>query len=154
MFLPYSGLQDYSRRNYVPAWTLLEPALHPMTSIDHPLLPCPKYFDRVLAWLPFGGSQGLGVHHILLERPPYLGLLYHACFPNTNNTSWRQLLYCRDVMAPNVFIHGPKYLRRTSWAMFKIEALVWVSFWRALKFQFFNQRACSDPRHQFKNIEM
>ena len=38
--------------------------------------------------------------------------------------------------------------------MFKIEALVWVSFWRALKFQRFSWRVGSNPRRQSKNIEI
>ena len=38
--------------------------------------------------------------------------------------------------------------------MLKIEALIWVSFWRALKFQLFSWRAGSNPRRQSKNIEM
>ena len=38
--------------------------------------------------------------------------------------------------------------------MFKIEALIWISFWRALKFQPIIWRADSNPRRQSKNIEM
>ena len=38
--------------------------------------------------------------------------------------------------------------------MFKIEALTWVSFWRALKFQLLSWRAGSNSRRQSKNIEM
>jgi hypothetical protein len=37
---------------------------------------------------------------------------------------------------------------------FKIEALIWISFWRALKFQPFSGRVDSNPRRQSKNIEM
>ena len=39
-------------------------------------------------------------------------------------------------------------------AVFKIGALTWVSFWRALKFQPFSRTAGSNPRRQSKNIEM
>jgi hypothetical protein len=39
-------------------------------------------------------------------------------------------------------------------SVFKIEALVWVSLCRALKFQLFSWRVGSNLRHQFKNIEM
>jgi hypothetical protein len=42
--------------------------------------------------------------------------------------------------------------RIPSQPMFEIEALIWVSFWRALKFQL--KRARSNPRRQSKNIEM
>jgi len=38
--------------------------------------------------------------------------------------------------------------------VFKIEALIWVSFWRALKFEPFGWRASSNSRHQFNNIEI
>ena len=38
--------------------------------------------------------------------------------------------------------------------MFKIEALVWVSFWKDFKFQPFNWWVGSNPRCQSKNIEM
>ena len=38
--------------------------------------------------------------------------------------------------------------------MSNIEALIWVSFWRAFEFQRFNWRVASNPRRQFKNIEM
>ena len=38
--------------------------------------------------------------------------------------------------------------------MFKIEALGWVSFWRALKFETFGWWAGSNLRHQSKNIEI
>ena len=41
-----------------------------------------------------------------------------------------------------------------SLAVFKIETLIWVSFWRAIEFQPFNWRASSNPRRQYKNIEM
>ena len=44
-------------------------------------------------------------------------------------------------------------LLHTVFSMFKIEALIWVSFWRALKFQRFSWRVGSNPRHQSKNIE-
>ena len=39
-------------------------------------------------------------------------------------------------------------------SVFKIEALIWVSFRRALKFQLFSWRARSNPRRQAKNMEM
>ena len=39
-------------------------------------------------------------------------------------------------------------------ALFKIEALIWVSFWRALKFMPFNWRVGLNPRRQSKNIGM
>ena len=39
-------------------------------------------------------------------------------------------------------------------SMFKIEAIVWVSIWRALKFQLFSWRVGSNPRRQYENIEM
>ena len=39
-------------------------------------------------------------------------------------------------------------------SVFKIEALVWVSIWRALKFQPFKWIFGSIPRRQSKNIEM
>ena len=42
---------------------------------------------------------------------------------------------------------------RNNWSMFKIEALIWVSFWRAFKFQLFGWRVGLNPRHRFKNIE-
>ena len=38
--------------------------------------------------------------------------------------------------------------------MFNIEALIWISFWRAVKIQLFSWRVSSNPRHQSKNIEM
>ena len=37
---------------------------------------------------------------------------------------------------------------------FKIEALVWVSFWRALKYRRFIRRVGSNARRQSKNINM
>ena len=37
--------------------------------------------------------------------------------------------------------------------MFQIEALIWVLFWRILKFQLFKWRADSNSRRQFKNIK-
>ena len=40
------------------------------------------------------------------------------------------------------------------WAVLKIEALIWVSFWRALNFQSHSKRVGSNPRRQSKNIEM
>ena len=40
------------------------------------------------------------------------------------------------------------------WSMFKIEALIWVSYWSAYKSQPFRWRAGSNSRHQTKNIEM
>jgi hypothetical protein len=39
-------------------------------------------------------------------------------------------------------------------AVFKSEALIWGSFWRALKFQLFSWRASSNSRRQSKNIEL
>ena len=39
-------------------------------------------------------------------------------------------------------------------AVFKIEALIWVSFWRAVKFQPFNRRVGWNLRRRSKNIEM
>jgi hypothetical protein len=39
-------------------------------------------------------------------------------------------------------------------SVIKMEAPMWVSFWRALKFQPCNWRASSNPRRQSKNIEM
>ena len=39
-------------------------------------------------------------------------------------------------------------------SVFKIEALIWVSFWRVLKFEPFSWRVGSNPRLQSKNIEM
>jgi hypothetical protein len=39
-------------------------------------------------------------------------------------------------------------------AVFKIEALIWVSFWRPLKFQPFSWKLGFNPRRQSKNIEM
>jgi hypothetical protein len=39
-------------------------------------------------------------------------------------------------------------------AMFKFEALIRASFWRALKFQLFSWRVGSNPRRRSKNIEM
>ena len=38
--------------------------------------------------------------------------------------------------------------------MFKIEAVIWVSFWRLLKLERFSWRVGSNPRCQSKNIEM
>ena len=46
---------------------------------------------------------------------------------------------------------GP-YRQTPHWWSIKIEALIWVSFWRALKFQLFSWRAGSNPRRQSKNI--
>ena len=46
----------------------------------------------------------------------------------------------------------PAHMKRQP--MFKIEALIWVSIWRALKFQSFNKRGDSNPRCRSKNIEM
>ena len=51
------------------------------------------------------------------------------------------------------------YAQTTSRALpctpvFKIEALKWVSFWRAPKFHIFSWRVGSYPRHQSNNIEM
>ena len=49
-------------------------------------------------------------------------------------------------------------LRKTdtgTWeAVFKIEALKWISFWWALKFQRFRWSVGSNPRRHIKNIEM
>ena len=39
-------------------------------------------------------------------------------------------------------------------SVFKIVALIWVSFWRVLKFQPFSWRVGSNPRLQSKNLEM
>ena len=39
-------------------------------------------------------------------------------------------------------------------AMFKIEALMWVSFWRVPKFQPFSWKVGSNPTRQSKNIRM
>ena len=39
-------------------------------------------------------------------------------------------------------------------SMFKSEALIWVSFWKAFKFQPFSLRLGSNPRRQSKNIKM
>jgi hypothetical protein len=38
--------------------------------------------------------------------------------------------------------------------VFKIEALIWVSFWRIIKFQPFGWRTGSNPQRKSKNIEM
>ena len=51
---------------------------------------------------------------------------------------------------------GLKLLMVFEWwaSLVKIEALIWVSFWMALKFQPFSWKIGSNPRHQSKNIEM
>ena len=46
------------------------------------------------------------------------------------------------------------YIYKAPRPVFKIEVLIWVSFWWALKFQSFNWRVGSNPRRQSKNIEM
>ena len=51
-------------------------------------------------------------------------------------------------------VTGPIALAAVYRAMLKIEALIWISFWRALKFQLFNWRVGSNPKRQFKNTEM
>ena len=38
--------------------------------------------------------------------------------------------------------------------LFKIEVLIWVSFWRALRFQPFTWTVGSNPKRQSKNVEM
>ena len=40
------------------------------------------------------------------------------------------------------------------WSALKIEALGWVSFWKASKFQPFSWRVGSNPRRRPKNVEM
>ena len=59
--------------------------------------------------------------------------------------------YCRTLYK---FVHLTLLVARTFLAVFKIDALVQVSFWRVLKFQRFRWRVGSNPRHQSKNIEM
>ena len=46
------------------------------------------------------------------------------------------------------------FLLICSLLVFKIEVLIWVSFWKALKFQPLSGHASSNPRRQSQNIEM
>ena len=39
------------------------------------------------------------------------------------------------------------------WSVFKIEVLIWASFWRVIKFQLFSWRIGLNPRRSSKNIE-
>ena len=48
----------------------------------------------------------------------------------------------------------PRPVNEHNWPVVKIEALIWVSFWRALKFFSFTWQVGSNPRHQSKNVEM
>ena len=60
-----------------------------------------------------------------------------------------------EVETPRPLLRQPRCLAFQAFQpVFKIEALLWVSFWRALTFQPFYWRAESNPRRQSKNIEM
>jgi hypothetical protein len=75
---------------------------------------------------------------------------------HTNCTSSRWKCACRFLEAWSMWCNYMKdYYVNRAWtsAVLKIEALIWVSFWRALKFQPFNWRVGSNPRRQSKNIE-
>ena len=72
---------------------------------------------------------------------------------------WQSSIWACNV-APKSCFHVARLKVRehckviTLHAMFKVEALIWVSIWRALKFQRFNWRVGSNSRRHFKNIQM